>query len=103
MLLLQRPSLCSIYNDIVVYSLNWTEARSDGDQNSIISSAHLKEFSATPASVTIVDSRVSLLINSSQIRENAVINYTIQIFGNIVLSKGNTLCKQHGNCCIKIL
>ena len=92
-LLLQHPSLCSFYDDSTIYSLIWTEAVGSGSSNDLeYSTAHMNE--ETPVNVTVEDSRVFLLFNSTRMRENAVINCIIQIFGNINISRENTFCKQ---------
>ncbi len=83
----------------------WTVSENSGDTSSSEEgysmeeynmASPVREYTATPVDVTATDSRVSLLINSSQIRENAVLDYIIQIFGNIDVSRGNSLCKHHG-------
>ena len=77
-------SLCSFYDKTMLdYSLIWRA--SDGSDEAV---------TVTPVGAMTKDSRIYLLLNSSfLIMENAIFNYTIQIFGNITILEDNTLCK----------
>ncbi len=86
-----------------MYSLLRTESTSDNssdiseisdvcDDDMISEECEECEYISTPVNVTR-NSRVSLLINSSQIRENTIINYVIQIFDFLIISRNLILCE----------